>query len=140
MNTLLLGCGVYASLLTMQFVECINISNQSLLSSALGSKDTRYAFSVVKRHLLYSTLIVSVLGALLLVGHEQIIRLFTPDKGVIAAAWSVLPLVVVCFPLDAIGAIADGTLTAAGYATAFERRCNACSLPACSPPPPRLCF
>ena len=106
----------FTKLLTVQFVECINISNQSLASTALGQKDTPYAFSVVKRHLVYATVLVVVMGGLLLTFHQQILDLFTPDSAVVATAWTVLPLVALALPLDAISTVADGTLTAAGCA------------------------
>ena len=102
------------SWLAVQFVECINISNQSLASTALGQKDTPYAFEVVKRHLVYATVLIAIMGGLLLTFHQQILGLFTPDSTVVATAWTVLPLVAVALPLDAISTIADGTLTAAG--------------------------
>lgn len=100
-----------------QFVECINISNQSLVSAALGAEENDYALEVVKRHLVYSVGLLVVMGGILLTFHQQILGLFTPDSSVIATAWTALPLVVLAFPLDAIGAITDGTLTAAGQAT-----------------------
>lgn len=111
-----------------QFVECINISNQSLASAALGQKDTPYAFSVVKRHLVYATVLITVMGGLLLTFHQQIIGLFTPDSVVVATAWTVLPLVALSLPLDAISTIADGTLTAAGQATWVAQTTTAVSV------------
>ena len=65
--------------------------------------------------------------------YKRQIGLFTPDSVVVATAWTVLPLVALSLPLDAISTIADGTLTAAGYASLLplssgEERCYQDSL------------
>jgi Na+-driven multidrug efflux pump len=98
----------------MQFAECINVSNQSLAATALGSGDTQYALDVVKRHVLYAVTLVSVIGGLVLLFKAQIVGLFTTDAAVVATAFSVLPLLVGVFPVDGLMSIVDGTLTAAG--------------------------
>jgi Na+-driven multidrug efflux pump len=97
--------------------ECLNISNQSLVSSALAEKDTRYALSVVKRHLSFGVVVLALMGGMVMGFHEHVVGFFTPDRSVIATAWTALPLLALSFPLDAVAAITDGTLTAAGYAS-----------------------
>jgi Na+-driven multidrug efflux pump len=100
-----------------QFVECINISNQSIVATALGAKDFAYAFQVVKRHLLYAVAIVSVVALLVLAFQVQLTCLFTRDAAVIAMVATTMPLLTAFFPFDAMSSILDGTLTAAGQAT-----------------------
>lgn len=100
-----------------QFIECINISNQSIVATALGSKDFAYAFQVVKRHLAYAVSIVSVCALLVLTFQVQLASLFTSDAAVIAMVATTMPLLTAFFPLDAMSSILDGTLTAAGQAT-----------------------
>jgi Na+-driven multidrug efflux pump len=101
-------------ILLYQGVECINISNQALASTALGTNDTSYAVAVVQRHLVYAISITAIAGAVVLTFREQVVSIFTSDSSVIATALTTLPLLVFAFPLDAITAILDGTLTAAG--------------------------
>jgi Na+-driven multidrug efflux pump len=100
-----------------QFVECLNISNQSITAGALGAHDVPYAMAVVKRHLLYAVALFSSAGAVVLACQHQIVSIFTADAMVVATAATTLPLLVACFPLDAVCSMFDGTLTAAGQAT-----------------------
>ena len=103
-------------ILLFQFVECINISNQAIVATALGARDYPYALAVVKRHIVYAISIVSAIAAICLALQTHIVGLFTADAVVIAAALTTIPLVTACFPLDAVSSLLDGTLTAAGQA------------------------
>ena len=100
-----------------QFVECINISNQSIVATALGEQDYGYALQVVKRHLVYAIAIVSVMAVALMTQQSLLVGCFTSDATVMAMAATTIPLVAAAFPLDATSSILDGTLTAAGQAT-----------------------
>eukprot|EP00892_Ulva_mutabilis_P006808 jgi/Ulvmu1/449/UM001_0456.1 len=99
-----------------QFVEAINISNQSLVSTALGEGDQAYALAVLRRHLLYAVTIIAAVGAVLFCLQSSVIGLFTSDAAVVSAALTTLPLLVFLFPLDAVCAVLDGTLMATGQA------------------------
>lgn len=100
----------------MQFVESINISNQSLVSTALGEGDHHYALAVLRRHLLYAVTIIAAVGAALFAVQSTVIGLFTSDAAVITAAASALPLLLLAFPIDAVSSLLDGTLIASGCA------------------------
>ena len=104
-------------ILLFQFVECINISNQSIVATAFGAKDPRFALAVVKRHIVYAAGLVSAVVASLLLFQTHLFGLFTTDSAVIGMAASVFPFVAALFPFDATVSILDGTLTAAGQAT-----------------------
>lgn len=104
-------------ILLFQFVECINISNQSIVATAFGQGDKRFALEVVKRHIVYAAGLVSAVVASLLLFQTQLFGLFTSDAAVIGMAGSVFPFVAALFPFDATVSILDGTLTAAGQAT-----------------------
>ena len=99
-----------------QFVECINISNQAIMATALGLKQYEYAFQVAKRHLIYAVAIVSTVAVAVVLQQHWLLGRFTRDAVIIATASTAIPLVAAAFPLDAVSSILDGTLTAAGQA------------------------
>jgi Na+-driven multidrug efflux pump len=115
-------------ILLIQFVECINISNQSIVASAFGSKDLRYALAVVKRHMVYSVAIVSSAAVVMLSLRVPLMGCFTGDAAVVGMAAATFPFLAAMFPLDALVSILDGTLTAAGQATWTARNSTLTSL------------
>jgi Na+-driven multidrug efflux pump len=115
-------------ILLVQFVECVNISNQAIVASAFGSKDLKYALEIVKRHMAYAVIIVSTATLTLMFFKLPLLRCFTGDAAVVGMAARVFPLVALSFPFDAITSVLDGTLTAAGQATWTARSTTFVSL------------
>lgn len=112
--------------LTLQFVESINISNQSLVATALGENDHRYALAVLRRHLLYAVTIIAAAGVGLFCFQSVVVGLFTSDAAVISTAMTALPLILLAFPIDAVSALLDGTLIASGCVSSKAHPPPAC--------------
>ena len=100
----------------IQVVESFNISNQSIMSSALYAGDLTYANAVCRRHMQLAASLVAIAASVVIVFRHSIVSVFTSDPSVMAMAMAPLVFLLVLLPFDAISTIMDGSLTAAGQA------------------------
>lgn len=99
-----------------QFVECLNISNQTIVSTALGAGQKKYATAVLKRHVAYAVASIVSISSLIFLLRGPVLGLFTSDVSVIREVMTTLPFLFLLFPADAICSMLDGSLTASGQA------------------------
>jgi putative MATE family efflux protein len=101
-------------LLTIQLFECLNVATQSMCASLLGAGDRAGAKAVLTRSLVLSSAVAAGAGLLVWTLQAPLLRVFTTDAAVLAAASAVLPLLCLFFPVDAVGSVMDGGFIAAG--------------------------
>ncbi|PNW83980.1 hypothetical protein CHLRE_04g213150v5 [Chlamydomonas reinhardtii] len=100
-------------ILTIQFFECLNVAAQALCASYIGNDDAATARSVLGRLVVLGTGVGVGVGLGVWAAHGPLIAFFTKDPVVVAHVMATLPLICLCFPIDAAASIMDGSLLAA---------------------------
>lgn len=96
-----------------QAFTALDIATQSLVAYYLGRKDVAQAANVFRRTLSLTVIAGVVLTAALMLGAKTLPTVFTQDTVVVDIAATVMPLLAIFMPLDAMASVMDGVLLGA---------------------------
>lgn len=98
--------------LTSPLFDCVNVAAQSLLAAALGKRDVPLAKALLSRLMVLASGMGLLAGTAVWALKEPLVTFFTSDPRVFATVMTVLPLLCVCFSLDAATIVMEGSLMA----------------------------
>ena len=107
--------GIQLWLLCSFFCDSLAAASQGLIADALGRKDSHDVIDISKTIFLYSFCLGTSLALLLQIGTwtSLLLDLFTQNEATRAALTSILPLIVLAQPLNALVFAADGIIQGA---------------------------
>lgn len=108
--------------------DSLAVASQSLLARSIASGQTEYGTQVVDRTIAMAGGLGVVLMAALALGRDQIPRLFTADTAVLSLIASIMPIVILTQPVNALAFAWDGVLYGSGgfsYASVAMAFCAA---------------
>ncbi len=113
-TTAVAGHQIAANLVSMLFMVPMALASatSTLVAQRIGAHDTDDARRLARHGITFGLLAASVLGTLVFIGREGVVRLYTQDAGVLAAALSLLAWVTLFHIVDAGQTLASFVLRA----------------------------